>query len=110
MRAELLAPGPEDANAELPQLSLRPDTPSEFAAAQRELAADLVAKERQIEYLIQNLPGVRSSEAEQETRLAALAEELRRAQAERKTKKAETRTWVTRLETVVLEGVAQGKG
>ncbi|KAL9617468.1 MAG: hypothetical protein Q9160_007731 [Pyrenula sp. 1 TL-2023] len=110
LRSELLTPGPEDTNPDLPQLSLRPDSPSTFAAAQRELAQDLVAKEKQIEYLIENLPGSRATEEEQEARLRELEGQLRRVEAERKAKRREVRQWVGRLDRVIVEGTEKGKG
>lgn len=62
-----------------------PDTPEVFQAALRELARDLVIKEQQIEYLISVLPGLGSSESNQNQRIQALEQELRDADAQRKT-------------------------
>ncbi|KAL4920190.1 mediator complex, subunit Med21 [Aspergillus aurantiobrunneus] len=73
-------PGPNPnagAGAEEEGLPPRPDSPRTFAARQRELARDLVIKEQQIEYLISVLPGIGSSEAEQEGRIRELEGELR---------------------------------
>jgi mediator of RNA polymerase II transcription subunit 21 len=53
-----------------------------------ELARDLVLKEQQVEILINSLPGIRSSEADQERRMRELEFELREVEAERA--KAET--------------------
>ncbi len=60
-----------------------PDSPRTFAAAQRELARDLIIKEQQIEYLISVLPGIGTSEKEQEERLRELERELKVAEEER---------------------------
>ncbi len=60
-----------------------PDSPRTFAAAQRELARDLIIKEQQIEYLISVLPGIGTSEREQEERLRELERELKMAEEER---------------------------
>jgi len=60
-----------------------PDTPEVFQAALRELARDLVIKEQQIEYLISVLPGLGSSESNQNQRIQALEKELREADEQR---------------------------
>jgi mediator of RNA polymerase II transcription subunit 21 len=60
-----------------------PDPPLLFAQRQRELARDLVVKEQQIEYLINELPGIGTSEREQEARLKVLEGELKEAERER---------------------------
>jgi mediator of RNA polymerase II transcription subunit 21 len=78
-----------------------PDSPRTFAARQRELARDLIIKEQQIEYLITRLPGIDSSEAEQETRIKELEKELRGVEGEREHKAKELRTLVNRLEDVM---------
>ncbi|EEH36295.1 hypothetical protein PAAG_00618 [Paracoccidioides lutzii Pb01] len=85
-----------------------PDTAEVFAQRQRELARDLIIKEQQIEYLISVLPGVGSSEAEQEERIRRLAEELRVVEAERRVKRREMR----RLGEMVDEllGAVEGRG
>ncbi|KAI9867513.1 MAG: RNA polymerase II mediator complex subunit [Trichoglossum hirsutum] len=62
---------------------IRPDPPGLFAQRQRELARDLVVKEQQIEYLIGVLPGIGTSEREQEARLKTLEGELKEAERER---------------------------
>ncbi|KAA6410017.1 MAG: Mediator subunit Med21 [Lasallia pustulata] len=65
------APAAPDPNSQDPNPP-RPDSPSTFAAAQRELAHDLVLKEQQNEYLISVLPGIGTSEKEQEERIRVL--------------------------------------
>ncbi|KAL4803502.1 mediator complex, subunit Med21 [Aspergillus unguis] len=79
----------------------RPDSPRTFAARQRELARDLVIKEQQIEYLISVLPGIGSSEAEQEKRIRELEVELRGVEEERERKVRELRVLRKRVEGVL---------
>ncbi|KAL2811057.1 mediator complex, subunit Med21 [Aspergillus granulosus] len=98
------APGTE--SAEDPTLPPRPDSPRTFAARQRELARDLVIKEQQIEYLISVLPGIGSSEAEQEGRIRALEKELRGAEEERARRISELRALRRRVEGVL--GAVEG--
>jgi len=62
-----------------------PDHPEVFQAALRELARDLVMKEQQIEYLISVLPGIGTSERDQNARIQALEVELREVEEEGKT-------------------------
>ncbi|KAI9793805.1 MAG: RNA polymerase II mediator complex subunit [Piccolia ochrophora] len=90
------------------QTSPPPTTPSatqptapQFALDQRELARDLILKEQQIEYLIASLPGIGTSEREQEARLRGLEGELREAERERDGVRREREEVVERLERVV---------
>jgi mediator of RNA polymerase II transcription subunit 21 len=87
----------------------RPDSPTTFALRQRELARDLIIKEQQIEYLIGVLPGIGSSETEQENRIRQLEDELRRAEVERLRKRRELRRLGERVDNV-LGAVARGSG
>ncbi|KAL1965518.1 hypothetical protein VTN77DRAFT_5601 [Rasamsonia byssochlamydoides] len=96
--------GPAAAAADQPP---RPDSPRTFAYRQRELARDLIIKEQQIEYLIGRLPGIGSSEAEQEARIRELEGELRQVEAERERKARELRLLGRKLE-VVLGAVERG--
>lgn len=86
-----------DPNSLLPA----PDSPRTFASRQRELARDLVIKEQQIEYLISVLPGIGSSEKEQEGRIRELEKELRAVEEERETKVKDLRVMRRKLETVL---------
>lgn len=79
----------------------RPDTPTTFAAAQRELAHDLILKTKQIEYIISILPGVENSKEKQEERIKELNEELRAAMEERREAEGLREEWVRRVEGVV---------
>jgi len=84
-----------------PNLPPAPDSPRTFAYRQRELARDLIIKEQQIEYLISVLPGIGSSEAEQEARIRELEKELRAAEEERERKARELRKLGRKLERVL---------
>jgi mediator of RNA polymerase II transcription subunit 21 len=88
---------------------LRPDSPTTFAANQLQLVRDLVIKEQQIEYLLKVLPGIGTSEKEQEERIRSLDKELRQIQEQRKQKRKEMRAVVKKLENVIL-GVASSDG
>lgn len=55
------------------------------------------------------LPGIESSEAEQETRIRQLAEELRVVEAERRRKRREMRDLGERVDGL-LEAVSRGTG
>ncbi|KAI9696830.1 MAG: RNA polymerase II mediator complex subunit [Candelina mexicana] len=81
---------------------ITPDEPQAFAAAQRELARDLVLKEQQIEYLISVLPGISTSEKEQEARLKVLEKELKEAEIERKKAVEEKEKVLERLDAVIM--------
>lgn len=83
------------------------DAPRTFASRQRELARDLVIKEQQIESLISVLPGIGSSETEQEGRIRQLEGELRGVEEERRAKVGELRALRRTLEGV-LRGVEMG--
>lgn len=61
-----------------------PDTPEVFQAALRELSRDLIMKEQQIEYLVGVLPGIGTSERDQNERIQALEVELRQVEQERR--------------------------
>lgn len=78
----------------------RPDTPTTFAAAQKELAHDLILKTRQIEYLIGILPGIGEGQESQEERIRRLDGELRGALEERKMVERERERWVGLVEGV----------
>ncbi|EGE83996.2 RNA polymerase II transcription mediator family protein [Blastomyces dermatitidis ATCC 18188] len=93
---------------ESPPAEPTPDTPEIFALRQRELARDLIVKEQQIEYLISVLPGVGSSETEQEERIRRLAEELRVVEAERMEKRREMRRLGERVDELL--GAVEGRG
>lgn len=91
-----LTPGQGDPNQ--PPL---PDSPQLFLYRQKELARDLIIKEQQIEYLIGRLPGIGSSEAEQEARIRELESELRQVGLVREKKARELKNLGKRLELVL---------
>ncbi|EZF32351.1 hypothetical protein H109_04230 [Trichophyton interdigitale MR816] len=94
----------QEQNKDLPP---RPDSPNTFAQRQRELARDLIIKEQQIEYLISVLPGIGSSEAEQEARIRQLADELREAERIRRRKRKQMKKLAERVDGL-LEAVSRG--
>lgn len=79
-----------------------PEEPQAFNAALHEMARDLVIKEQQIEYLINSLPGLGSSEADQEKRMRELEVELREVEAERAKAEVEREALVEGLGKVIV--------
>ncbi|KAL6719910.1 RNA polymerase II mediator complex subunit [Lecanora helva] len=79
----------------------RPDTPTTFAAAQRELAHDLILKTKQIEYITSILPGVENSKERQEERIRELDGELREVLREREEVEGERERCLRRVEGVI---------
>ncbi|KAJ2023676.1 hypothetical protein GGI06_001314 [Coemansia sp. S85] len=55
------------------------DQPDEFTARSREIANDICCQAKKIDTLIESLPGVSTSEVEQEREFAALNEENEKA-------------------------------
>ena len=79
-----------------------PRSPStSFAAAQQELAQDLIRKTQQIEALIGTLPGLGRSQEAQEARIAALEEELKAVEAEWKAAVGEREEAIEVLERLI---------
>lgn len=62
----------------------------------------MILKEQQIEYLISVLPGIGTSEKEQEERLNRLQGELRAAEEERRRAVAEREEVLGRLEGLIM--------
>lgn len=79
-----------------------PEEPQAFNAALHEMARDLVIKEQQIEYLINSLPGLGSSAADQEKRMRELEVELREVEAERAKAEVEREALVEGLGKVIV--------
>lgn len=77
------------------------DTPGDFLAAQKELATDLIMKERQIEVLIKSLPGIGKSEEAQEARLRELEKELEDAEEKRRKAVEERDALLEKLDKVI---------
>ncbi|KAF2722873.1 mediator complex, subunit Med21/Med9 [Polychaeton citri CBS 116435] len=86
-----------------------PEEPAIFQANMRELARDLILKEQQIEYIIQSLPGIGSSEAEQLERMKVLEAELRAVGKERLVAESE-REGLVELVGSVLSGIKRVPG
>ena len=61
----------------------------------------MIVKEQQIEYLISRLPGIGSSEAEQESRIRELEAELRAVENERERKARELKRLGKKLDKVL---------
>ncbi|KAI9816168.1 MAG: RNA polymerase II mediator complex subunit [Pycnora praestabilis] len=95
--------GNEPKATPVPEEDFTPDDPQTFAAAQRELARDLILKEQQIEYLISVLPGIGTSEKEQEERVKVLEAELREAEKDRREAVEEKERLVERLDAVIAK-------
>jgi mediator of RNA polymerase II transcription subunit 21 len=73
----------------------------EFKAVQLELARDLIIKEQQIEMLISSLPGLDSSEKDQEAYIKDLEEELKAAEAQRQEAAKEKDEMLAKLDSVI---------
>ena len=96
-RYTFMKPREEDA-----EMGLQPIPPAAFDRAQQELADDLIRKGQQIEYLIQNLPGLGRDEEEQAREIKQLVIQVREMEALRKQKRRELRQCVQQLDDVVL--------
>ena len=72
-----------------------------FKAGQVELARDLIIREQQIELLISKLPGLETSEKDQEQLIQQLEEELKIAEQERKEAQKQKEAVLARLENVI---------
>lgn len=74
-----------------------PIEPEAFKSALHEIARALVLREQQIEILINSLPGLGNSEADQERRIGELQAELREAEAQRATAEIEREEMIDAL-------------
>ena len=88
--------------AQEPPQTPPPETTERFNDALHELARDLVIKEQQIEYLINSLPGIGNSEADQERRMRELEVELRQVERERAKAEEEKERMVDLLGRVIV--------
>jgi mediator of RNA polymerase II transcription subunit 21 len=79
-----------------------PVSPEQFEADIRELSRDLVVKEQQLEVLIDNLPGIGSSEKEQVARMAELERQLEEIEGERVAAVREKEELVRRVEAGIM--------
>lgn len=80
----------------------RPDAPLVFHARLQELAQDLVLKEQQVEVLIESLPGLGNSQAQQEEKIRKLQEELQGLGKEREQAAKEKEELLRRVEGRIL--------
>lgn len=80
-----------------------PDPPDIFEDALHELADDLVKKERQIELLIDSLPGRGFSQMEQEKRMKELEVQLKAVEEEHKESIREKEALLQRLDAVIAK-------
>ena len=79
----------------------RPASPATFTAAQKELAEDIMTKTKQINDLLDRLPGLDRSQEAQEARIAELEEELKSVEVERKVALGEREKAIELLEGVI---------
>ncbi|KAK7728227.1 RNA polymerase II mediator complex subunit [Cytospora paraplurivora] len=73
----------------------------EFKAGQIELARDLIVKEQQIEFIVSSLPGLENNAEAQERSIRELEEELRTAEAQRRTAIREMNAVQEQLDQVI---------
>jgi mediator of RNA polymerase II transcription subunit 21 len=78
-----------------------PETRVVFDASLRDLARNLIYKEQQIEIIVNSLPGIGNSEAEQEQRIVHLQKELKEMEAVRAKKEAEREEMVDLLGDII---------
>ena len=74
-----------------------PEAPDKFKHELEDRAKDLVLQQKAIEYIIERLPGLGNSEAEQEKRMRELEIELRQIEQERARKEIEKEDMVDLL-------------
>lgn len=80
---------------------MEPVEPAEFQAGLLELSRDLILKEQQIEVLISTLPGLDTSEADQERNVRELEDELKIAEAQRQETLKEKDQILAKLDEVI---------
>jgi mediator of RNA polymerase II transcription subunit 21 len=80
---------------------VEPLEPEQFQAGLLELSRDLILKEQQIEVLISTLPGLDTSEADQEKNVRELEEELKVAEAQRQDAIREKDQILAKLDQVI---------
>ncbi|KAM0327908.1 hypothetical protein ACHAQA_005306 [Verticillium albo-atrum] len=97
--------GPKDKVREVvkeaSQLEVEAADPEEFRAGLLELSRDLILKEQQIEVLISTLPGLDTSEADQQKNVRELEEELKVAEAQRQEAIKEKDQILVKLDEVI---------
>ncbi|KAH6687933.1 mediator of RNA polymerase II transcription subunit 21 [Plectosphaerella plurivora] len=90
-----------DVKQEPEQREVEPLEPEQFQAGLLELSRDLILKEQQIEVLISTLPGLDTSEADQEKNVRELEEELKVAEAQRQDAIREKDQILAKLDQVI---------
>ncbi|KAL2754592.1 hypothetical protein ACRALDRAFT_2043537 [Sodiomyces alcalophilus JCM 7366] len=90
-----------DVKQEQDQREVEPVEASEFQAGLLELSRDLILKEQQIEVLISTLPGLDTSEADQERNVRELEDELKAAEAQRQEALKEKDQILTKLDEAI---------
>ncbi|KAH7375616.1 mediator of RNA polymerase II transcription subunit 21 [Plectosphaerella cucumerina] len=100
---DLLGPNDKirDVKQEPEQREVEPLEPEQFQAGLLELSRDLILKEQQIEVLISTLPGLDTSEADQEKNVRELEEELKVAEAQRQDAIREKDQILAKLDQVI---------
>lgn len=81
--------------------TLAPETRDTFTAGLRELAQDVVLQQQQIEIIVNQLPGIGSSEVDQERRMRELEVEMRQVEEERAKKEVEREKMIDLLGEVI---------
>ena len=97
-----LLPGREDTDPHQTAHPLHPVSPETFAESQKQLSEDLVRKVKQIQTLVERLPGSNRGEEQQEDEVRRLSEEVRAVEKERKESRRQMRELAKRLDDVVL--------
>lgn len=85
-----------------PDTRYRPQPAPAFRATLHELAQDLVVKQAQIEALIDSLPGLGNSQAQQEARIEELEAELKEVEGQRDGARREREELLGRVEGRIL--------
>jgi len=103
-KIDLAAPpkgGPGEEDTTKAPYPLQPQDPETFAAAQDELAEDLILKAQQIQRLIAKLPGIDQDESQQAEDIKKLVAEVEEMETARRAKRREMHQLVKRLDAVV---------
>ncbi|OLL24265.1 Mediator of RNA polymerase II transcription subunit 21 [Neolecta irregularis DAH-3] len=98
-------PFPGQTKATDPHLQV--SSAEEFDASKRELAKDIVSKAREIDLLIESLPGITATENEQMERIRNLQVELDKVQQEQKQVFSERDILRTRLDELITSFASQ---
>ncbi|KKF96705.1 Mediator of RNA polymerase II transcription subunit 21 [Ceratocystis platani] len=91
-----------DGKNEVEEKEVDPLPAEDFRAGLVELARDLILTEQQIEVLISSLPGLSSTEKDQEVNIRELEEELRAAEAQRQQAIKEKDAVLANLDRVIM--------